>query len=99
MWIIHLRLHALKQSQRSRSAGGLRPQVNLPGRPISNPGTAVVREIGERLQAYLKAEPDLPERLSKQVGQLRVKASRRQSFPTRSTVFGSIRVARHGAKL
>jgi hypothetical protein len=32
---------------------------------------AICREVGERLQAYLKPEPDLPERLSKLVGQLR----------------------------
>jgi hypothetical protein len=44
---------------------------------------AIVQEIGERLQQYLRAEPELPPSIRRQVDRLREsrRASRLQLFP------------------
>jgi hypothetical protein len=44
---------------------------------------AIVQEIGERLQQYLRAEPELPTSIRRQVDRLREsrRASRPQPFP------------------
>ena len=51
---------------------------------------AIWHEIGERLRQHLRAEPELPASIRRQVDRLGEswRASRPQSFPTWNTVLG-----------
>ena len=50
---------------------------------------AIWQEVGERLRQYLRAEPELPTSIRRQVDRLGEswRASRLQSFPTRNHGF------------